>query len=315
MQEKSHIETEVRIINIIISVLAVIAVIASVVALFIIPNYSEISKIFKSVEPIDKTKDFITVFSVGEADATIICSNGQTVLIDTGGSDFENELCSQIYNLGINKLDAVVVSHLHDDHTGGITKVVEQFTVDNLIVPSLESDEESAFMVKSAKNDILKSGGRVYTAVEGMVLNCGRFEITVLGYYGDLSDENDRSIFIMAKHENGNKVLFTGDAEIKAENRLIENNINFDCDILKVAHHGSDTSTNENFLKIATPEYAVISCGVDNQYSHPSEQLLKRLTDSGAQIKRTDLHGNITFHFYSNTSETNISSDRLIENE
>lgn len=315
MQEKSHIETEVRVINIFISVLVVIAVLSSVIALFIIPNYSEISKIFKSVDPIDKTKDFITVFSVGEADAAIICSDGQTVLIDTGAKETENELCLQIYNLGIEKIDAIFISHLHDDHTGGISKVVEQFKVDNLIVPNLDSKEESAFILKSAQNDILNNGGRAYTAVEGMVVYCGRFEITVLGYYDDLSDENDRSVFIMAKHQNGNKILFTGDAEIKAENSLIENNINFDCDILKVAHHGSETSTNVDFLNIATPEYAVISCGEDNKYSHPSKELLSRLEDVGAQIKRTDLHGNVTFHFYNNTNKTNVSSDRLVENE
>lgn len=313
MQKNSHLETEVKIINIIISVLIIIATVASVLAIFIIPNSTEIAKLFKPVTDIDKNKDFITVFSVGEADAALICSDGQAVLIDTGTRDYQNELCSQIYDLGIKRLDAVFISHLHDDHTGGITKITEQFDVDNLIVPSLDSDEESAFFVRSAKNEILNNDGRVYTAVEGMVVYCGRFEITVLGYYSDLSDENNRSIFLMAKYENNTKFLFTGDAETGAEKRLIENNINFDCDILKVGHHGSKTSTSEDFLKIATPEYAVISCGADNQYSHPNESLLNRLQNTKAEIKRTDLHGNVTFHFYENSNEINVSTDRVVE--
>lgn len=308
---KSNESTQINILNLTITVLLFVSVALSIVALLIIPNYSVISNWFKPTNPIDPDKDFITVFDVGEADATLICSNGQTVLVDTGTSDFENDLCAEIYDLGIKKLDAVFISHLHDDHTGGLSKVVEQFEVANLIVPDLNSKEDSAFMVRKAKNDVLNDDGNVYTAVEGMVLNCGRFEITVLGYYSEQKDENNRSIFLMAKH-NDIKFLFTGDAESEAEKMLIENNINFDCDILKVGHHGSETSTSENFLKIATPRYAVISCGSKNQYGHPNSSTLDLLSKCGAEIRRTDIHGNITFHFYSD--EINVSCENYIEN-
>lgn len=311
MDEEKRIDKQISVINLIISILLIAATVFSIFGLLVVPNLSTILDWFKPIKPIDPSRDFITVYNVGEADATLICSNGQTALIDTGTLEFDNDLCAQIYDLGIKKIDALFISHLHDDHIGGITKVVEQFEISNLIVPDLNSKEESAFMVRKAKNDVLNKGGRVYTAVAGMIVNCGRFEITVLGYYKDQTDENNRSVFLMAKH-NEAKFLFTGDAEEKAEKMLIENNINFDCDILKVAHHGSDSSSSEEFLKIATPKYAVISCGFDNQYSHPNSVILDRLSKIGAEIKRTDLHGNITFHFYSD--EINVSSERLVEN-
>lgn len=310
MNKNNHNTVGINILNVVITVLIVASLVLSVIALLIIPNFSTISTWFKPLKTIDPNKDFITVFNVGEADATIICSNGQTVLVDTGALETENDLCSEIYNLGIKKLDAVLISHFHDDHTGGLSKIIEQFKVKNLIVPDLDSKEESSFMVRIAKNDILNDGGNVYTAVEGMTLNCGRFEITILGYFDEQKDENNRSLFLMAKH-NDIKFLFTGDAENEAEELLIENNINFDCDILKVGHHGSETSTSEKFLKVATPRYAVISCGSGNQYGHPSTSTLERISKSGAEIRRTDIHGNITFHFYSD--EINVSCENYVE--
>jgi len=300
----------INFLNIVITFLLALSVVLSIIAFLVIPNYSTIYSWFHPINPLDPNKDFITVFDVGEADATLICSNGQTVLVDTGTSEFDNDLCAEIYDFGVKKLDAVFISHLHDDHTGGLSKIVEQFKVSNLIVPDLNSKEESAFMVRKIKNDILNDGGNVYTAVTGMVINCGRFEITVLGYFDEQKDENNRSLFLMAKH-NDIKFLFTGDAETEAEKTLIENNINFDCDILKVGHHGSDTSTSEDFLKISTPQYAVISCGAKNQYGHPNADVLDRLSKNGAEIRRTDVHGNITFHFYSN--EINVSCENYIE--
>lgn len=260
---------------------------------------------------LDNDKDFITVLDVGEADSILIYSNGQKVLIDTGHTKSDNELCAKIRNIGIKDLEAVYLTHLHDDHVGGLTKVAEEFEISNLIVPDLNSEEESAFSVRAVKNDVLNSGGNVYTAVEGMVTNCGDFEITVLGYYGEQKEENNRSLFIMARY-NDFKFLFTGDAESPAEKQLIQNGINFDCDILKVGHHGGSTSTTEEFLKIATPQYAVISCGKDNQYKHPNGKVLDRLNSIGADIIRTDIQGDVTFHF--NPNEINVSVERLIEN-
>ena len=313
MYDNEKAKRTIKILNIIITVLLCFTAVISFFGLFILPNISGLYDAIRPIPPLDASKNFITVFNVGEADSILVCSGGQKVLIDTGTSEYVNDLCADIHNLGIKQLDAVFISHLHDDHSGGINKITEKFTVKNLIIPNLLDSKEDAFNVKNAKNDVLNAGGRVYTAVQGMVINCGEFEITVLGYYQALSDENNRSVFIMIKY-NDIKFLFTGDAEKEAEDSLIKDNINFDCDILKVAHHGSSTSTTADFLRIATPEYAVISCGEDNQYDHPSEAVLKRLSNADTkEIYRTDINGDITFHFYPDSDEINISVERMVE--
>ena len=130
----------------------------------------------------------------------------------------------------------------------------------------------------------------------GINFQIGEFEITILSDYDGNLEENDRSVFVMAEIDN-TKILFTGDAETKTENKLLEDNINIDCDILKVSHHGSNTSSSERFLSEATPDYAVISVGKGNSYSHPHTETLKSLKKCGAKILRTDNNGDITFDF------------------
>ena len=109
-----------------------------------------------------------------------------------------------------------------------------------------------------------------------------------------MSDENDRSVIVMAKVQ-GLEFLFTGDAGSKAEEQLLDEHIDISCDVLKVGHHGSSTATSDEFLAKAAPEYAAISVGEDNIYSHPSEEVVSALEYRGAEIFRTDTDGDITF--------------------
>ena len=110
-----------------------------------------------------------------------------------------------------------------------------------------------------------------------------------------MTEENNQSVIVMAELD-GIKFLFTGDAEAKAEQALLDEGINIDCDVLKVGHHGSSSSSSQSFLAAATPEYAAISVGENNIYSHPSSSVVSALEDCGAQILRTDTDGDITFY-------------------
>ena len=147
---------------------------------------------------------------------------------------------------------------------------------------------------QNAINSVTSSGGGVYNAVQGMNFDVGDFEITVLAAYSD-DEENNRSIFAMAQIE-GRKFLFTGDAETEVEKQLVEEGLNLECDVLKVGHHGSNTSSSKVFLDKVKPKNAVISVGIDNSYGHPHNEVINRFKSMNTEIFRTDKSGSLTFY-------------------
>lgn len=239
-------------------------------------------------------EDYVKIIDVGQGDSILIQSNGYTALLDTGPEESANDLTAALYGSNVDKIDVLILSHLHSDHTGGVSGVFDSFKVENVILPELSTYSEGIYSAQLAINQVTGAGGGVYSAVQGMNFLLGDFEITVLASYGTMADENNRSLIIMAELD-GKKFLFTGDAERKTERKLIEEKINLDCDVLKVGHHGSNTSSCQDFIKATTPELAAISVGKGNMYGHPHSEPLKALESVNAQIFRTDKVGDITF--------------------
>lgn len=235
--------------------------------------------------------DFVAVLDVGQADSVLICSNGKTALIDTGEEITSSQLIKKLYSFGVSSIDALIITHSHSDHSGALPNVLASLPVGNLILPEFGSDEK----VTDILNAVSRSAANTYSATVGMAINIGDFELTVLSADSEQEDINNRSVVVMADIF-GNKFLFSGDAEKETEQALIENGINFDCDVLKVGHHGSNTSTTQAFLDIATPAYAAISVGEDNSYGHPSSTVVERLEAAGALVYRTDYMGDIVFN-------------------
>ncbi len=241
-----------------------------------------------------QTEDYVKFIDVGQGDSILIYSNGYSALVDTGPMDSSLNLSKVLLESGVETVDVLILSHIHIDHTGGVAQVFKDFTVKNLIVPELSTFSEGIYSAQLAIDKVTRNGGGVYQGVQGMNFKLGDFEITVLASYHSIPDENNRSIVLMAE-KDGRNFLLTGDSEVKAERRLIDDNLNLKCDVLKVAHHGSSTSTCLDFLEEADPQYAVISCGKDNEYGHPHIKILKRFENQGVTVYRTDKQGSITF--------------------
>jgi len=239
--------------------------------------------------------DFVRFLDVGQGDAALVFSNGYTALIDTGTPDSAPELCSELQSLGIKTIDVLLLSHLHDDHTGGVSSIIENFKVSNVVLPELSTESEELGTAQLAINKVTASGGGVYNAKQGMNFEIGDFELTVLAAFGEMSDENNRSIMLVAE-THGVKFLFTGDAEKKAEKQLLSEGLNLKCDVFKAGHHGSSTSNCDELLKAVRPRYVAISAGKDNMYGHPHNEILSAFEYIGAEVFNTQNDGDITFY-------------------
>ncbi len=283
---------------------AVLCIVVFAVLMFIARNPSVLDG-NKSSDLIFKNgDDFIRFIDVGQGDCALIYSDGYTALIDMGIAISSDDIIDTLNDCKVGVIDMLIISHYHTDHIGGFEDVAEFYKIKNLVGPSVTSSNIKA--AQNTKEAVLSSGGNFYEAVYGMSFTIGEFKITVLGYYNK-GDENNRSVYVMAEID-GVKFLFTGDGEATAENELLKREADIDCDILKVAHHGSKTGTGDEFLKAVTPEYAVISVGEGNTYNHPNVETLISLEKFDAQIYRTDKDGDISF--YINDGEIIIETEK-----
>ena len=281
--------------------IAVSATAALTAAIFIIAFANKVfgdrirSTLAPTTPDFDKTQDFVKIMDVGQADAALIYSNGCSAVIDAGLTSSADDISEDLKSADIKDIDALLITHLHMDHAGALAKIAMSFPIDNLIIPNRDSSAEAMPTVNEAEKRVVAEKGRVFTATEGMNFNIGEFVVTVLAYFPDATKENDRSIITMAKIGN-KKFLFTGDAEKATESDVLAEKLNIDCDVLKVGHHGSNSSSTAAFLKAASPEYAAISVGKDNMYSHPSNKTVTALKNCGAKVYRTDKNGDISFY-------------------
>ena len=223
---------------------------------------------------------------VGQADSILIINKGESTLIDAGNNEDGDDVVNFIKSKGITKLDYIIGTHPHEDHIGGLDDVINNIEVNKIYLPNIKTNTKTYQDVLEA---IQNKNKTITSLKKGDKLKIGDAEAEVMtDSILDKSNLNLSSNIIRLEF-NRTSFLFTGDAE--TEN---EKTINWpQTDILKVGHHGSTTSTSQNFLEEVQPTYAIISVGKDNDYGHPNEKILKRLQNIGAKIFRTDECGTI----------------------
>lgn len=226
---------------------------------------------------------------VGEADAALITTrHRKAVLIDGGDVGAgENTLSYLMRANSVDCLDAVFVSHMHKDHMSGVIELIEMgFPIERVYVSRLAEIDEKLQSAAESKGVPISKIAEGFVEVDGVtftVLNEG---------IPDTSDENDLSLILRMDYGE-NSFLFTGDSGKPQEKELIQES-NCDVDFIKVAHHGSRSSTSGEFIESVTPKLAVISAGEDNLYNHPSSETLKTLKNNNVPVLRTDRDGTIT---------------------
>lgn len=246
--------------------------------------------------PIAEGDIAVHFIDVGQGDSIFIESGGETMLIDCGESSETDKVISYLEELNVEKLDYVIATHPHSDHMGGMYKIIDEFDIDKVMIPHLDSSDTPTtryfekFLDSCNSKNITLSYAR-----KGNVIHLGSSEAEVIAPCSDdYSNVNNYSVGIFLMHGKTSFIL-TGDAEKLAEDEMIESGSLRHADVYKAGHHGSDTSGSQDFMDIISPDYAVISCGAGNSYGHPCESTLERLSQFTDKIYRTDLCGTIVF--------------------
>lgn len=225
---------------------------------------------------------------VGQADAALILCDSKAMLIDGGNAEDSNLMYTYLKKQGVTHLDYVIGTHAHEDHIGGIAGALNYATVEKVYCPVTDYDTKAFQNFKKAAQ---KHGCELTIPKVGEDFSLGNANCEILAVNTE-EDTNNTSIVLRITYGEVS-FLFTGDAEREVEQALLTADAPLQSTVLKVGHHGSETSTSYAFLREVAPTYAVISVGKDNTYGHPTQEVLSRLRDADVKTYRTDLQGDV----------------------
>lgn len=239
---------------------------------------------------------YVHFIDVGQGDCVYITAGGQNMLIDCGEASESDKVISYLSKQGVKRLDYVVATHPHSDHMGGMSEIILNYDIGEIIMPYLDDGDIPTTRYFENFLDACSTKGLYITDVQaGRKIALGEATAEIIAPLGSgYSNVNNYSVGIILKHGN-NDFLFTGDAEALAEEEMLQSGKLENVRVYKAGHHGSSTSSSEDFMRIVSPDYAVIMCGAGNSYGHPHDEIVDRLSEYTKRIFRTDLDGSIVF--------------------
>lgn len=243
-----------------------------------------------AAEPTETPTLTVYYLDVGQGDAAVIQCGGQTMMIDGGIPKRSDYIYSWLRQHNITYIDYMIATHADADHVGGLSGALHYATVGTAYCSTTVGDTDA---FKDFVNSLAAQGKNITVPVAGTSFMLGTAVVQILGPISMRDGGNDSSIVTKVSFGD-TSFLFTGDAEATEEKELLASGYDLSSTVLKVGHHGSDTSTSYTFLRTVNPQYAVISVGTGNDYGHPTENTLSRLRDAGVTTYRTDMQGTIT---------------------
>ena len=242
----------------------------------------------------------IHIIDVGQAESILIVQDGFTMLVDSGDNFTGDDVVKYIKSLGIDKIDIFLITHFHRDHAGGAHKIISSLDVKKIVCHKFSDlstmQERFWYIDMSISRSIRETFGSMSIFMESACENnklknfdVGDAKVYTLSQNNDAVNVNNKSIVFKLVYGDFS-MLFMADAESEVEKELLEEDADLSADVLKIGHHGSKTSTTDEFLDNVNPKYAVVSCGNGNDYNHPYGAVTKRFED---KTKRLELPFNI----------------------
>lgn len=241
------------------------------------------SSIIENVDEVDLNNDKVNIifFYVGQADCTLIKLNDDVILIDAGNNNDGKNVVSFLQEKGITQIDYLIGTHADEDHIGGIDDIINSMDIGTFLIPTIGengTDYKNAVEMAKEKNIQIKHPTR------GDIFYFENAQFEVMSAMEEEGTSDNNSSLVIEFTYNNTTYLFMGDAETEVENSRSWNKVN----VLKVGHHGSNSSSSTKFLEQVKPEYSIIEVGKNNSYNLPSDKAIRRLEESGTQVLRTD---------------------------
>ena len=230
---------------------------------------------------LDNDKLNIIFFYVGQADCTLIKLNDDVMLIDAGNNDDGKNVVSFLQEKNISHIDYLVGTHADEDHIGGLDDVINNLDIENVLIPTVgKNGTDYKNVVEACQNKSIP----LQNPTMGDIFSVDGANFEIMSAMEEEGTTDNNSSIVINFTYNETNYLFMGDAETEVENSRTWEKAN----VLKVGHHGSNSSSSNKFLNEVKPEYSIIEVGKDNSYNLPSDKAIKRLEDCGSKVLRTD---------------------------
>lgn len=235
----------------------------------------------------------VNFIDVGQGDSILIKTpENNYILVDAGPKDESIKFFNFIKSSEIKKINTIIATHPHEDHIGNMSELITEYPVQNIYMPKVVSNTP---VFKKLMETIKKRNIYIKEAKAGVNFTMDGVNFEFIAPVSDkYSNLNNYSAVLKVTYNNVSFLLM-GDAEKISEKEILKSGVNVKADVIKIGHHGSSSSSSKNFIKAVSPQYAVISCGLNNDFGHPHKETLKLLKSYNINLYRTDINGTVVF--------------------
>ena len=236
----------------------------------------------------------VHIIDVGQGDSIFIQTpENKRILIDAGDEEAEHTVYSYLKRKGVKKIDVLIATHPDTDHIGSMDYIIDKFKISHFYMPEAKTDSEAFYnLLDSCRDKNLK----IEYLTKGDVLKIDSSTTMEILSPSTITDKNNLNSIVSLLNYKGYEFLFTGDAEKENESEILSSCNLPDIEFLKAGHHGSSSSSTNEFIEKLKPEAVAISCGYNNDYGHPHRSVLDTFRENGSVVYRTDKNGSLVFY-------------------